>query len=192
MFLGAIFCPMLSFFSSPSLPIHFFGHSFPGLFCLSYIHGLSTLCPALRPPFLLATISSHQAYFLDIPPDLGCLMALTFLYNCSPCSFWEKNSSHNYHQNPMGWKLSHPGVQGKTPLSPNAPVYPSPSPSPGRSRQISRSPPQPTGSWQRNMGRVAQTPQQGPTITPMAMGTIIVRRRSLALPSLRRQPTQEP
>ncbi|XP_023576838.1 collagen alpha-2(XI) chain isoform X5 [Octodon degus] len=53
-------------------------------------------------------------------------------------------------------------------------------------------PEEPTGSWHRSMGREAQTPQQGSTITPMAMGMIIVRRRSLALHSLRRQPPQEP
>lgn len=67
-----------------------------------------------------------------------------------------------------------------------------PSRSLGRSRQISRSPQQLTVSRQRNMGREAQSPQQGSTITPMAMGMIIVRRPSLALPSLRRQITQEP
>ncbi|XP_029387117.1 collagen alpha-2(XI) chain isoform X4 [Mus pahari] len=58
--------------------------------------------------------------------------------------------------------------------------------------EISRSPQPLTVSRQRNMGREAQTPQQGSTITPMAMGMITVRRPSLALPSLRRQFTQEP
>lgn len=133
------------FFSSPGLSIHFFGHSLDS-FVYHYVHGLSTLCLAFWPPFLLPTISSHQAHFLDIPPHLGPSMAIPFLYNCSPCSSWEKNSSPNYPQNPLGYKFSHPGVQGRPPVSPNAPVYPSPSPSPGRSRQISRSPPQPTGS----------------------------------------------
>lgn len=87
MFFEAIFCPMLSFLSSPSLSIHVFGHSFPGLFCPPYVHGLSTLCPALRPPFLLSTIPSHEAHFLDGPPDVGSLMAITF-YTAAPLALF--------------------------------------------------------------------------------------------------------
>ncbi|XP_036023706.1 collagen alpha-2(XI) chain isoform X7 [Onychomys torridus] len=76
-----------------------------------------------------------------------------------------------------------PQVKRKEPRSP-APCH-------FLKRQIPRFPQQSTVSRQRSMGRVAQTPQQGSTITPMAMRTIM-RRQSLALPSLRRLLTQEP
>lgn len=56
-----------------------------------YVHGLSTLCPALRPPFSLPLTSSNQAHFLDLSPHWGPLMAIPLLYNGSPCFSWEEN-----------------------------------------------------------------------------------------------------
>lgn len=67
--------------------------SFLDYFVCHCVHGLSTLHPALRPPFILSTTSSHWTHFLDISPHFRPLMALPFIYNHSHGSSWEKNSS---------------------------------------------------------------------------------------------------
>lgn len=158
-------------------------------FCLwSYSPHLSlcpwaVLCPALRPPFLFSAISpitsiSRRPFVVSNYSSSVWFLPLLTVGEKTPVPmtlrFFEDKSLLS--------GLKPPSIY---------PFLPRPALSLGRSRQISRSPQQLTVSRQRSMGRVAQTPRQGSTITPMAMGTIM-RRPSLALPSLRRQPTLEP
>ena len=142
---------LLSYFCSRSQFL-----SNPVTFCLSTNSLVDPLLPSLC-PWTVHSASSPPATLLVTPhffqpsPLSGPLSSLGAFDGHPPSLQWLPllflgGKWPHHPQYPLGWKLSHPGVQGRPPVSPNAPIYPSPSPPPGRSRQISRSPPQPTGS----------------------------------------------
>lgn len=95
-----------------SFSTNFFGHSLDPFFH-HYVHGLSTLCPALWPPFSLPLTSSSHAHFLDLSPCWGPLVAVPLLFNGSPCSSWEENWPPSPSV-PFGLKVVTPWGAGET------------------------------------------------------------------------------
>jgi hypothetical protein len=186
-FPGSIFCTMLLFSSSPFLC----GHSLDPTAIIKSVDYL--LCvqpsghPSCYPPFFL----TGPIFWTPLP--ISSLWWSSPFYITTPLAFFGGEKFQSCLPSvSFGLEVVKPWFPQGKPLSPNAPVYLLSLPIFGKEQTDLQVPPTADRFRAEEYGEGAQTPQQGSTITPMAMGTIITRRRSLALPSLQRQPTQEP